>query len=48
MQHSPFVEEKESTEKFSLARERVRQIKDKAINKLRATNRCRQLKVYLG
>ncbi len=35
-------------ERYSLTRERVRQIKDKAINKLRTTSRCRQLKVYLG
>ena len=35
-------------EKFSLTRERVRQIKDKAITKLRATNRCTLLKSYLG
>jgi RNA polymerase primary sigma factor len=35
-------------EKFHLTRERVRQIKDKAICKLRSTSRCRQLKVYLG
>lgn len=35
-------------EKFHLTRERVRQIKDKAICKLRNTSRCRQLKVYLG
>jgi RNA polymerase primary sigma factor len=34
-------------ERYNLTRERVRQIKDKAINKLRATNRCRQLKTYL-
>jgi len=34
--------------KFSLTRERVRQIKDKAINKLKSTHRCRLLKVYLG
>jgi len=34
-------------ERYHLTRERVRQIKDKAINKLRGTNRCRQLKVYL-
>ncbi len=33
---------------FHLTRERVRQIKDKAINKLRSTSRCKQLKVYLG
>ena len=35
-------------EKFGLTRERVRQIKDKAINKLRGTNRSKLLKNYLG
>jgi len=35
-------------EKFNLTRERVRQIKDKAITKLRATNRCNLLRTYLG
>ncbi len=35
-------------EKFNLTRERVRQIKDKAITKLRTTNRTGQLRVYLG
>jgi RNA polymerase primary sigma factor len=35
-------------EKFSLTRERVRQIKDKAITKLRANNRCKLLRTYLG
>ena len=34
-------------EHFSLTRERVRQIKDKAITKLRTTSRCKDLKVYL-
>ena len=34
--------------RFNLTRERVRQIKDKAIQKLKNTNRCKQLKVYLG
>ena len=34
--------------RFNLTRERVRQIKDKAINKLRTTSRCKHLKVYLG
>ena len=33
---------------FNLTRERVRQIKDKALNKLRGTSRCKHLKVYLG
>lgn len=35
-------------EKFDLTRERVRQIKDKAINKLRTTSRSKLLKAYLG
>jgi RNA polymerase primary sigma factor len=35
-------------ERFNLTRERVRQIKDKAITKLRAANRCKMLRTYLG
>ncbi len=35
-------------ERFCLTRERVRQIKDKAINKLRTPSRCRLLRGYLG
>lgn len=35
-------------EHFHLTRERVRQIKDKAITKLRATNRTNVLRTYLG
>ena len=35
-------------EKFGLTRERVRQIKDKAINKLRTKSRSKLLKHYLG
>lgn len=35
-------------ERFNLTRERVRQIKDKAINKLKTASRCKQLRVYLG
>ncbi len=34
--------------KFSLTRERVRQIKEKAIRRLRHTSRSRLLKAYLG
>ena len=34
--------------KFNLTRERVRQIKDKAITKLRSTSRCKLLRTYLG
>lgn len=34
--------------RFALTRERVRQIKDKAINKLRSTSRSKLLKSYLG
>ncbi len=33
---------------FNLTRERVRQIKDKAITKLRTASRCKLLKTYLG
>jgi RNA polymerase primary sigma factor len=35
-------------ERFCLTRERVRQIKDKAITKLRANGRCKLLRTYLG
>ncbi len=35
-------------ERFNLTRERVRQIKDKAITKLRTTSRCALLRTYLG
>lgn len=34
--------------KFDLTRERVRQIKEKAIRRLRHTSRCKLLKAYLG
>jgi RNA polymerase primary sigma factor len=35
-------------QRFNLTRERVRQIKDKAITKLRTASRCKLLKTYLG
>jgi RNA polymerase primary sigma factor len=35
-------------ERFNLTRERVRQIKDKAISKLKTNTRCKHLKGYLG
>ncbi|MCK4406167.1 MAG: sigma-70 family RNA polymerase sigma factor [Bacteroidales bacterium] len=35
-------------EKFNLTRERVRQIKEKAIRRLKHTSRCKILKTYLG
>ncbi len=35
-------------EKFNLTRERVRQIKEKAIRRLRHTSRSKTLKSYLG
>jgi RNA polymerase primary sigma factor len=35
-------------ERYNLTRERVRQIKDKAISKLRTVSRCRHLRPYLG
>jgi RNA polymerase primary sigma factor len=34
--------------RFDLTRERVRQIKDKAIQRLKSNNRCKLLKSYLG
>lgn len=35
-------------ERFNLTRERVRQIKDKALSKLRSASRCKLLRSYLG
>ena len=35
-------------QRFSLSRERVRQIKEQAITKLRTAPRCKELKVFLG
>ncbi len=35
-------------DRFNLTRERVRQIKDKAISKLKTNNRCKLLKGFLG
>jgi RNA polymerase primary sigma factor len=35
-------------EKFALTRERVRQIKEKAIRRLRHASKSRSLKTYLG
>ena len=35
-------------ERFNLTRERVRQIKDKAVNRLRSVSRCKLLRPYLG
>ena len=46
MKHSMSLED--IGDKFGLTRERVRQIKDKAINKLRNPSRSKQLKNYLG
>jgi len=45
-EHSLTLEE--IGEKFNLTRERVRQIKEKAIRRLRYTSRCKNLKAYLG
>jgi RNA polymerase primary sigma factor len=44
--HSMTLEE--IGEKFNLTRERVRQIKEKAIRRLRLTSRSKALKAYLG
>jgi len=35
-------------EEFTLTRERVRQIKEKSLRKLKHTSRCKLLKTYLG
>ncbi len=35
-------------EKFDLTRERVRQIKEKALRKLKSSSKCKNLKAYLG
>lgn len=45
-EHSMTLEE--IGEKFNLTRERVRQIKEKAIRRLRHTSRSKALKPYLG
>lgn len=45
-EHSLTLEE--IGEKFQLTRERVRQIKEKAIRRLRHTSRSKQLRAYLG
>jgi RNA polymerase primary sigma factor len=34
--------------KFDLTKERVRQLKDKAIERLQSTSRCKLLRAYLG
>jgi RNA polymerase primary sigma factor len=46
VEHSLTLEE--IGEKFDLTRERVRQIKEKAIRRLRHTSRSKMLKAYLG
>ena len=38
----------EISEEFKLTRERVRQIKEKAIRRLRHSSRSKNLKTYLG
>jgi RNA polymerase primary sigma factor len=45
-EHSLTLEE--IGEKFKLTRERVRQIKEKAIRRLRHASRSKQLRAYLG
>ncbi|MFN3306947.1 MAG: RNA polymerase sigma factor RpoD/SigA [Candidatus Kapaibacteriota bacterium] len=45
---TPALTLEEIGEKFNLTRERVRQIKEKAIRRLRHSNRCQGLKAYLG
>jgi RNA polymerase primary sigma factor len=38
----------EIAEKYELTRERVRQIKEKAIKRLKQSSRSKQLKAFLG
>lgn len=45
-EHSLTLEE--IGEQFNLTRERVRQIKEKAIRRLRHTSRSKNLRAYLG
>ncbi len=45
---TPALTLEEIGERFNLTRERVRQIKEKAIRRLRHSNRCQSLKAYLG
>jgi RNA polymerase primary sigma factor len=45
---TPQLTLEEIGEKFNLTRERVRQIKEKAIRRLRNSNKCQELKAYLG
>lgn len=45
---NPALSLEEIAERFDLTRERVRQIKEKAIRRLKQTNRSKQLKTYLG
>jgi DNA-directed RNA polymerase sigma subunit (sigma70/sigma32) len=47
-QHQPRPYLEEIGAKFDLTRERVRQIKEKAIRRLRHTSRSKLLKAYLG
>jgi RNA polymerase primary sigma factor len=44
----PALTLEEIGEKFELTRERVRQIKEKAVRRLKHTSRCKMLKTYLG
>ncbi|MEO8513654.1 MAG: sigma factor-like helix-turn-helix DNA-binding protein, partial [Ignavibacteria bacterium] len=46
-QENPLTLE-EIGEKFKLTRERVRQIKEKAIRRLKHASKSKQLKTYLG
>lgn len=46
--NGPALSLEEIGDKFDLTRERVRQIKEKAIRRLKHTSRCKTLKSYLG
>jgi RNA polymerase primary sigma factor len=48
LDHAAQLTLEEIGDKFDLTRERVRQIKEKAIRKLKHESKCRNLKPYLG
>ncbi|MEI8202207.1 MAG: RNA polymerase sigma factor RpoD/SigA [Bacteroidota bacterium] len=48
LNHLPQLTLEEIAEKFDLTRERVRQIKEKSLKKLKNNARCKNLKPYLG
>ena len=48
IEYKPWADNVSLGEKYGISRERVRQIKEKAIRRLRHTSRNKLLKSYLG